>query len=257
MNYSRIYDALMCKAQSESRKKFRRTDPDFIYYENHHILPKCLGGTNDKENLVLLTAKEHLVAHWLLTKIYPHERGIWFAFGRLFPRNTQRMHRSCSLLEAIKAREANARALYESRIGSHFSEETKRKIGSKHKGKFVSEKTRKIQSLRMKGNTYLKGYKPSEEVRERLRVASLANSKDREAKKQITFEKQKKSMIHCPYCKEKMSEYDFKHKHKNLCRMNPNSRWIHRICAVCGQEFDTISVKALWCSRKCREQFKS
>jgi len=39
------------------------------YSENHHILPKCLGGTNDKNNLVRLTAREHFLCHWLLTKM--------------------------------------------------------------------------------------------------------------------------------------------------------------------------------------------
>ncbi len=38
------------------------------YVESHHIVPKSLGGTNSKSNLVYLTAKEHFVAHKLLTK---------------------------------------------------------------------------------------------------------------------------------------------------------------------------------------------
>ena len=39
------------------------------YYEKHHIVPKSLGGDNAKDNLVKLTAREHFVAHWLLTKM--------------------------------------------------------------------------------------------------------------------------------------------------------------------------------------------
>jgi hypothetical protein len=39
------------------------------YMEEHHIIPRSLGGTNDKENLVLLTAREHFVVHHLLTKM--------------------------------------------------------------------------------------------------------------------------------------------------------------------------------------------
>lgn len=38
------------------------------YTERHHILPRCFGGTNEKINLVRLTAREHLIAHLLLTK---------------------------------------------------------------------------------------------------------------------------------------------------------------------------------------------
>ena len=39
------------------------------YLETRHIIPKCLGGTNDPENLIQLTAREHYIAHWLLWKI--------------------------------------------------------------------------------------------------------------------------------------------------------------------------------------------
>ena len=39
------------------------------YQEKHHIIPKSLGGDNSKENLVNLTAREHFICHWLLTKM--------------------------------------------------------------------------------------------------------------------------------------------------------------------------------------------
>lgn len=40
------------------------------YTETHHILPRSLGGTDDKNNLVKLTAREHFICHWLLTKMH-------------------------------------------------------------------------------------------------------------------------------------------------------------------------------------------
>ena len=39
------------------------------YSETHHIIPKSLGGTNNNDNLVRLTAKEHFICHLLLTKM--------------------------------------------------------------------------------------------------------------------------------------------------------------------------------------------
>lgn len=36
------------------------------YHECHHIIPKSCGGTNDKDNLIDLFAKEHFIAHKLL-----------------------------------------------------------------------------------------------------------------------------------------------------------------------------------------------
>lgn len=39
------------------------------YTERHHILPRSLGGTDNLDNLVELTAREHFICHWLLTKM--------------------------------------------------------------------------------------------------------------------------------------------------------------------------------------------
>lgn len=47
-----------------------RTKGSFVYYEKHHIIPKHDGGTDDKDNLVLLTLYEHLLAHYLLAIEY-------------------------------------------------------------------------------------------------------------------------------------------------------------------------------------------
>jgi len=62
MNYERIYNQL-----TEKRKVHKLTG----YTETHHIQPKSLGGSNSKDNLVELTAKEHFIAHLLLAKFKP------------------------------------------------------------------------------------------------------------------------------------------------------------------------------------------
>jgi hypothetical protein len=38
-------------------------------YENHHIIPKSLGGSNTTDNLAKLSAREHFLCHRLLTKM--------------------------------------------------------------------------------------------------------------------------------------------------------------------------------------------
>lgn len=63
MNYVTIYDNLI------NRAKIRKTD--LGYYEKHHVIPRCLGGNDNKDNIVKLTAREHLVAHLCLVKMYP------------------------------------------------------------------------------------------------------------------------------------------------------------------------------------------
>jgi hypothetical protein len=55
-----------------------------IYTENHHIIPKCLGGTDNIENLVELTAKEHFICHYLLTKVYEIGSRNWYKMQHAF-----------------------------------------------------------------------------------------------------------------------------------------------------------------------------
>lgn len=72
MKYEKIYSSLMNRGKNRDRQG---------YMERHHIIPKCLGGTDTKDNLVYLTAREHYIAHRLLTKIYPKNPSLWFAFA--------------------------------------------------------------------------------------------------------------------------------------------------------------------------------
>ena len=53
------------------------------YTENHHILPKCLGGLKTPENMVRLTAREHFIAHLLLVKKNPDHAGLVYAAFRM------------------------------------------------------------------------------------------------------------------------------------------------------------------------------
>ena len=68
MNYQAIYIRLI----SNKIKKIG-------YVEKHHILPRCLGGTDDKENIVELYPEEHYLAHLLLCKIYPKNQKLLYA----------------------------------------------------------------------------------------------------------------------------------------------------------------------------------
>ena len=61
MNYQRIYNELVAA---------RLNTPPTGYTERHHILPKALGGSNDPTNLVVLSGRDHWVAHLLLHKIH-------------------------------------------------------------------------------------------------------------------------------------------------------------------------------------------
>lgn len=60
--YTKIYYSIINSANA-------RDLPKNIYSEQHHIIPRSIGGNNSKDNLVTLTAREHFVCHLLLTKM--------------------------------------------------------------------------------------------------------------------------------------------------------------------------------------------
>ena len=67
-NYFKHYEQLC-----STRKLLNRSKGTDVYYEKHHIIPKSVGGSNSPDNLVLLTAREHYIAHLLL---YNHYKAI-------------------------------------------------------------------------------------------------------------------------------------------------------------------------------------
>lgn len=83
MNYQKIYDDI-CKRGQE------RILPKEVYTEKHHIIPKCLGGGNEKSNISVLTAKEHFICHLLLArKLYPTNPKIWYGLFMLLGGTTR------------------------------------------------------------------------------------------------------------------------------------------------------------------------
>lgn len=73
MDYEKIYNSIISLAQS-------RVTLVNEYTEKHHIIPRCMGGSNGGNNIVSLLAKEHYMCHLLLTKIYPENNGLVLAF---------------------------------------------------------------------------------------------------------------------------------------------------------------------------------
>ncbi len=63
MDYKKMHDSII-----ENRKLLGVPKG---YSENHHIIPKSFGGTNDPNNMIRLTAREHFIIHRLLAKMYP------------------------------------------------------------------------------------------------------------------------------------------------------------------------------------------
>jgi hypothetical protein len=74
LNYEKVYNQII------ERSKNRVTSG---YTENHHIVPKCLGGSDDPENISVLYPEEHFLLHVLLVKIYPENSNLILAVNMM------------------------------------------------------------------------------------------------------------------------------------------------------------------------------
>ena len=77
MDYKKLYINLILDA----RKNQAKLKVDGVYTESHHVFPKSLGGSDDKWNLINLTAKDHFMAHYYLAKI--HGGYMWLPVKRM------------------------------------------------------------------------------------------------------------------------------------------------------------------------------
>jgi hypothetical protein len=128
------------------------------YTERHHVIPASLGGTRAKDNLVLLTVKEHFVCHRLLARFTEGDdrakmlRAIWS-----MSRANIKMKRQLSSRQFEIARKACAEAasLY------RHTEESKKKISVAHLGRTRSAEHKKNTGLSSKGRKWSEAAKMS------------------------------------------------------------------------------------------------
>jgi hypothetical protein len=166
MDSSRLYDKIVNKAKSENRLR------GYVYYESHHILPKCLGGSNTKDNLVLLTAKEHFVCHKLLCEIYPTLPALQFAFWAMCNQKKNGRTYRVSSREYERAKIKFQKLSSELHLGKVESEETRRKKARPGKLNGMYGRTH-TEEVRKRVGDANRGRVDSQETRERRRASAL------------------------------------------------------------------------------------
>ena len=75
MTYEEFIDNILT-----TRGRFNCNDE---YHERHHVIPKCMGGANDSDNLIDLYAREHFVAHRLLALENPNNEKLAYAWWNM------------------------------------------------------------------------------------------------------------------------------------------------------------------------------
>ena len=114
MNYERIYNQLVekCKVRGLDKKSV-----DY-YTELHHIIPRSLGGDNSQDNLVMLSGREHYIAHMLLWKAFPKESALKYAAMMMSNRAVCKVN--SHIYSALK--EDFAKSVSETKRGKRFKD---------------------------------------------------------------------------------------------------------------------------------------
>ena len=150
MNYEKIYNNLIGRAT-------RRVIEGYV--EKHHIVPRCLGGTDAKENIVNLYPEEHYLAHLLLCKVNKGNSKLLYAAMNMTSgsmiNNGNRNNKAYGWLRRQYAEsmsgdnnpnrrnpEIQKKAALK-RVGQKRTEETKVRMSAAQKGRTFSEETKR------------------------------------------------------------------------------------------------------------------
>ena len=209
MNYQQIYDNLIHRALNREISG---------YSEKHHIVPRCLGGTDTEDNLVKLYPEEHYLAHLILCKLNLGNQKLLYAAINMTTgsmiNNGRRSNKAYGWLRRQYAESMSGdnnpnrknpkiqKEAAKKRIGQKRTEETKQKMSLAQRGRIfceetknkmaeaaknrppISEETRKKLKQR-KPNTYWTGKQMSEETRAKMSVSQQGKTMSEEAKEKM------------------------------------------------------------------------
>jgi hypothetical protein len=160
--YKSWYDSIIQKAKVRNLSGYK---------EKHHILPRCLSGKDNKENLVELTAREHFIVHMLLCKFTKGQARIKMLYAFNFMSVVRNKYRDYKINSKIAQK---LRKEFFTNKPKHTSE-SKLKMSKSRLGMKLSKETRKKVGLAQIGNKKALGLKHSEETKNRIRNANKGN----------------------------------------------------------------------------------
>ena len=160
-----------------------------MIYHNHYIIPKHMGGSDHKSNIVKLTVEEHAEAHRILYE----EHNRWQDYIAWKALSGQ-----ISVAEAIKETQRLAN------LGKKHTEETKEKIRKARAKQVITEETKQKMSA----------------VRKRIKIDWDTKSTTPEAnlKRSMTMSGKKKPLVRCPHCGKEGGHPTMKQWHFDNCK---------------------------------------
>lgn len=254
MDYRKHYDRLIDRAKN-------RTILSGEYFEKHHIVPRCMEGTDDLENIVRLFPEEHYLAHLLLIKIYPNEPKLVLAARYMTNGNKKNGGRTNNRMYGWVKR-AFSKAMSDLNIGRKQSAETIEKRTKSLRGRVngpLSEESIRKRTETRKLNGVKQKPPPTQETKDKISKtlrdknnSKKINKEEKVKKKRILSQEQKDhlSMMNTgklrgpcpPETKDKISKANIGRKRSeescNRIRESLQNLPLH-ICPHCGKESRT------------------
>jgi hypothetical protein len=202
--------------------KFRIIDG---YTERHHIHPRSLGGTNDKDNLVNLTAREHFICHWLLTKMHTGEaRGKMINALYLMQGKNQYQDRyiNSRVYETLRTEYAQYISKLNTGRIQPLDEKTKQiaAITGRKRASFSEEWKAKMSASKLGENNNRYGVDVSEETRRKIgdRIRGRKQTEEEKARRGLANLGKVKPKKLCPHCNQMIAVNTYPRWHGDQCR---------------------------------------
>lgn len=234
------------------RAKNRHLDS---YTESHHIVPRSLGGSDETDNLVNLTAREHFVCHWLLVKMTTgqdyHKMLNALRMMRAEKQGQQRYTTKITarVYESIKQEYAELQSKQftgtgNGMFGKHHTQENKDKIRQKNLGKrltpkqieklkkaitgkkkppITDEHRAKLSTAQSGKNNPRYGIEVSEKTRTKISEKARGRKQSAETikKKADAIRGLKREKLLCPHCDQLVAVNGYARWHGDRCRLRP------------------------------------
>lgn len=209
--YTKVYLAIVQRAKGRKCK---------TYIERHHILPKCMGGTNDPLNIVELTAREHFICHLLLIRMVSDEyrsKVVYAAWQQSRPSKNKTVKVTSRVYAYLRQQMSES---YTGQKRPKFSPEARKNISEGHKGeknhmfgKIRTKEEKELMSINRTGKcvgkdnsffgkTHTDEFKAAQSIRTTERFKGVP-----------------KTRVCCLYCKKDVAVGIFGRYHGDKCKL--------------------------------------
>ena len=137
------------------------------YTELHHIIPSSLGGSDEPDNLVALTAREHSICHILLTKFTTGQDRNKMLHAAILMKSAniyQDRYFNGRLYETVRREYANKRSIEQTGTGNSY-------YGKKHSNETRAKMSASKKLLYGNGNHPHVGMKRSDEAKRNISLS--------------------------------------------------------------------------------------